>query len=186
MLGIHLKPSRWAVIPAPLNPASCTRTMATDCHSRETIRHPPPPLLCPATLGPQPQMLIWVSISHCPGTGNLEQRDPVPLRVPPKALISGGRRRSEPFFTHCFSVFGIIFHPSSELCWFRKWIPGGAGLRMLMFLLCILSRRAFILICVSDSHVTHVVPICVQVFGPSDVVFLLLLFFVFNYFFFLH
>lgn len=53
-----------------------------------------------------------------------------------------------------------------------------------MFLLCILSRRALILICVSDSHVTHVVPICIQVFGPSDVVFLLLLlFFVFNYFF---
>jgi len=56
-----------------------------------------------------------------------------------------------------------------------------------MFLLCILSRRALIIICVSDSYVTHVVSICIQVFGPSDVVFLLLLlFFVFNYFFFLH
>lgn len=55
-----------------------------------------------------------------------------------------------------------------------------------MFLLCIHSRKALILICVSDSHVTHVMPICIQVFGPSDVAFLLLLllFFVFNYFFF--
>lgn len=49
---------------------------------------------------------------------------------------------------------------------------------MLMFLLRILSRRALIFVRAPDSHVTHVVPICIQVFGCSDVVFLLLLLFV--------
>lgn len=144
-------------------------------------------LLCPVTLGHQHQMLVLVSISHCPRTGNREQRDPVPPKACPICSLNQWRETQVRAILHTllFSV-GHCLPSEFGAVGVRRLIPRGSSLRMLMFLLCILSRRALILICVSDSHVTHVVLIWIQVFGSTDVVFLLFLLFCVLIIFFLH
>lgn len=115
-------------------------------------------LLCPVTLDYQPQMLILVSTSHCPGTGNWEQRDPVPPGARPFHTFNQCREMQVRAILHTLLFSASRCLPSEfGAVGDTRLIPGGSSLRMLMFMLCILSRTALILLCVSDSHATHVV-----------------------------
>lgn len=67
-------------------------------------------LLCPVTLGYQPQTLILVSTSHCPGTGNWEQGDPVPSEACPFCIFHQCRETQVRNILHT-----LLF--SADHCW---------------------------------------------------------------------